>query len=84
MASPNAAGTSATASFTLTQSDADAANAKFCLLVPSTNYDGQYDSWYRAGTTTVLFYKGCLGYYYYCTSSTDIWNWVASTTTVLS
>ena len=46
LASPNAAGTSATASFTLTQSDADAVNAKFCLLVPSTNYDGQYDPWW--------------------------------------
>jgi hypothetical protein len=40
LANPSADGTSATASFTLTQADSDAVNAKICVLVPSTNYLG--------------------------------------------
>ena len=40
LASPSADGTSATVVFTLTQANAASINAKFCILVPSTNYLG--------------------------------------------
>ena len=53
LASPSADGTSATASFTLTQADAASVDAKICILVPSTNYLGS-NAYANSGNNDVV------------------------------